>query len=175
MSARDWGRLTLGVLLIGGILVTLWVAYGARTVEPAGEDRPARPRLADADAVVRVRVGAGTRRARIACDGDRNRASGFWAADPALACEALASTRNALLSGPGCPRIGRRQVGITATGSFGARRFAHRAVRGGCPDPDGWLAVNTLASPVLEPDQELQERGSRDHRGVPEGGGSTRP
>ena len=85
--------------------------------------------------------------------------------EDALACDALASTRTALLSGPGCPRLGRRQVGIVATDSFGDRRFAHRAVRGGCPDDDGWLAVNALASPVLEPDQVLEEAG----------GGSTSP
>ena len=78
--------------------------------------------------------------------------------DPATACDALASTRGALLSGPGCPRAGRRYVGITATGSFGGRDFAHRAVRGGCPDPDGWLAVNVLGLPVLELDQELDGR-----------------
>lgn len=55
--------------------------------------------------------------------------------------------------------------GIVATGSFGDRRFVHRAVRGGCPEEDGWLAVNALASPVLEPDQTLEEAG----------GGSTSP
>ena len=38
-----------------------------------------------------------TRHASIACDGDGRRASGFWAADPATACDALASTRGALL------------------------------------------------------------------------------
>jgi hypothetical protein len=43
------------------------------------------------------------------------------ARDPATACDALPSTRGAVLSGPGCPRIGRRRVGITATGSVSGR------------------------------------------------------
>jgi len=165
MTARSWGRLALGVVLIGGILAGLWVEFGPRPVEPADDDRPARARLADADAVLRVRDGAGTRRASIACDGDLRRASGFWAVDAAQACDALAATRVALLAGPGCPRIGRRQVGIAAEGSFGDRRFTHRAVRGGCPDPEAWVAVNALALPVLGPDQELDDQG----------GGSTSP
>jgi hypothetical protein len=165
MSARTWGKLTLGVLVIGGILAGLWALYGPRSAEPAPEARPAVPRLAGAAARLSVHDGSGTRRATISCDGDRTDASGFWAGQGTLACDALASTRAALLSGPGCPRLGRRQVGIVATGSFGDRRFAHRAIRGGCPDEDGWLAVNALASPVLEPDQELEEAG----------GGSTSP
>ena len=158
MSARTWGKLTLGTLLIGGILAGLWAVYGPRDAEPLPAPPPP-PRLADADAVVLVRDGAGTWRASISCDGERTGASGFWAGETVRACDALAATRGALLSGPGCTRIGRRRVGIAATGAFGARRFAHRAVRGGCPDPDGWLAVNALAAPVLEPDQELEGRG----------------
>jgi hypothetical protein len=151
-------RYAVGVSLIAGVLGGLWVAYGPRTPDPP-EKQPAPVRLTAAAAVVRVREGSETRRASISCDGDRRRASGFWAADPMQACDALASTRGALLSGPGCARVGRGRVTIAATGSFGARRFAHRAVRGGCPDPDDWLAVNALAAPVLQPDQELEPAG----------------
>jgi hypothetical protein len=151
-------RYVVGASLIAGILGALWVAYGPRTPDPPAEQR-APVRLAAADAVVRVREGSKTRRASISCHGDRRRASGFWADDPVQACDALASTRGALLSGPGCARVGRGRVIIAATGSFGARRFAHRAVRGGCPDLDDWLAVNVLATPVLKPDQELEPAG----------------
>ena len=152
-------RYVVGVSLIAGVLGALWVAYGPRTPDPPGKQRAPVVRLAAADAVVRVREGSETRRASISCNGDRRRASGFWAEDPVQACDALASTRGALLSGPGCARVGRGRVTIAATGSFGARRFAHRAVRGGCPDPDDWLAVNALATPVLESDQELEPAG----------------
>jgi hypothetical protein len=149
----------IGVAVIAGVLGGLWVAYGPRTPEPPVEKPTPVPRLAATDAVVLVRDGSDTRRASITCNGDRRRASGFWADDPGQACDALASTRGALLSGPGCARVERGRVTITATGSFGDRRFAHRAVRGGCPDPDDWLAVNALAMPVLEPDQELEPAG----------------
>ena len=171
MSARIWWRVALGVVLIGGILVGLWVEYGRKPL-PEDEDRAAAPRLVDAAAVVKVHDGSGTRPASIACDGDDRRASGFWASDAVQACDALASTQAALVSGRGCPRIGRRHVGIVVTGSFGGRRFAHRAVRGGCPDPDDWLAVSALALPVLGPDQELDDP---DQRGTSGGGGSTSP
>jgi hypothetical protein len=157
MRGRSWARSALGWLVILGVYAVLWVEFGPRPAGPADEG-PGHLHLADATAVVTVHSSARTRRASIACDGEGRRASGFWAADPATACDALASTRGALLSGPGCPRIGRRRVGITATGSFGGRDFAHRAVRGGCPDPDGWLAVNVLGLPVLGPDQELDGR-----------------
>jgi hypothetical protein len=152
-------RYVIGVLVIAAVLGGLWAAYGPRTPEPSGEERVPAPRLAATDAVVRVREGSDARIASISCDGDRRRASGFWADAPVRACDALASTRGALLSGPGCRRIGRGRVTISATGSFGARRFAHRAVRGGCPNPDGWLAVDALATPVLDPDQELEPSG----------------
>ena len=152
-------RYVIGVLAIASVLVGLWIAYGPRMPSPPGEERAPVPQLAAADAVVRVREGSDTHRSSISCSGNRRRASGFWADDPALACDALASTRGALLSGPGCPRVGRGRVTIAATGSFDARRFAHRAVRGGCPDPDDWLEVNALATPVLEPDQELEPTG----------------
>jgi hypothetical protein len=151
-------RYAIGVSLIAGILGGLWVAYGPRSPDPP-EKQPPPARLAAADTVVRVREGSQTRRASISCHGDSRRASGFWAEDPVQACDALASTRGALLSGPGCARVARGRVAITATGSFGARRFTHRVVRGGCPDPDGWLAVNVLATPVLDPDQELEPAG----------------
>ncbi len=150
-------RYVLGGLVIVGVYAVLWVELGPRPVGPADE-RPGHLQLADATAVVTVHSSSRTRHASITCDGADRRASGFWAADPATACDALASTRGALLSGPGCPRIGRRRVGIRATGSFDGRNFAHRAVRGGCPDPDGWLAVNILGLPVLTPDQQLEGR-----------------
>jgi hypothetical protein len=156
---RSWATRVLGGLVIVGVYAVLWAEFGPRPVGPADE-RPRHPPLAHATALVTVHSSSRTRRARIACDGDDRRASGFWAAEPATACDALASTRDALLSGPGCARIARRRVGITARGSFGGRRFAHRAVRGGCPDPDGWLAVNVLGRPVLVPDQELDGRTS---------------
>ena len=140
-----------------GIYAVLWVELGPRPAGPAVE-RPGQLHLTNATALVTVHSGSRTWQAMIACDGDARRASGFWAHDPATACDALASTRGALLSRPGCPRVRRRHVGITATGSFGGRDFAHRAVRGGCPDPEGWLAVNVLGLPVLEPDQELDRR-----------------
>jgi hypothetical protein len=152
-------RHVIGVLVIAGVLAGLWAAYGPRTPEPSRDRRAPVPRLAAADAVVRVRERSDARRASISCDGDRRRASGFWADDPVGACDALASTRGALLSGPGCRRVGHERASIAATGSFGTRRFAHRAVRGGCPNPDGWLAVDALAAPVLDPDQELEPSG----------------
>jgi hypothetical protein len=157
MRGRRWVRPALGGLVIVGVYAVLWLEFGSQPAGPPKE-RPGHLQLADATAVVTVHTGSRARRASIACDGEARRASGFWAADPATACDALASTRGALLSGPGCPRIGWRRVGITATGSFGGRHFAHRAVRGGCPDPDGWLAVSVLGLPVLMPDQELDKR-----------------
>lgn len=170
MNARAWGKLTLGVVLIGGILVGLWAMYGPRTPAPPDNPRPRLPRLADARATVRVRDGSGTRRAFISCHGDRRRASGFWGAAPAEACDALASTRAALLAGSGCARLGPAPAGIAARGRFGARRFAHRAVRGGCPDPEGWLAVDALASPVFVPDRELEDPGQSGPGGTADGG-----
>ena len=157
MHGRNWAKAALGALVIAGVYAVLWLEFGPRPAPPPDEP-PGHAHLADATAVVTVHSSTRTRHASIACHGERRRASGFWAADPATACDALASTRGALLSGPGCPRIGRRRVGITATGSFGGRDFAHRAVRAGCPDPDGWLAINVLALPVLGPDQELEGR-----------------
>jgi hypothetical protein len=157
MRGRSWTRPAVGGLVIVGVYAVLWMEFGPR---PSGspDERPGHVHLVDATAVVTVLSSSRTRHASIACDGVGRRASGFWAADPATACDALASARGALLSGPGCPRIGRHRVGITATGSFGGRDFAHRAVRGGCPDPDGWLAVNVLGLPVLSPDRELDGR-----------------
>ena len=71
---------------------------------------PATCNPADATAVVTVHSSSRTRHASIACDGDGRRASGFWAADPATACDAL-RRRAARCSGPGGPRVGRRRVG----------------------------------------------------------------
>jgi hypothetical protein len=39
--------------------------------------------------------------------------------------------------------------------------YADVQQQGGCPDIDGWLAVNALAKPVLVPEQELTEREPR--------------
>jgi hypothetical protein len=153
---RAVARHVIGVLAIAGVLGALWLFYGPRTPEPSRQGRAPAVRLAAADAVVRVREGSDTRSASISCNGDHRRASGFWADDPVRACDALAATRGALLSGPGCKRDVRGRVSIAAKGSFGARGFAHRAVRGACPGVNGWLAVDALATPVIDPDQELQ-------------------
>ena len=174
MNTRAWAKLTLGVVLIGGTLVGLWARYGPRADAPPDTPRAPLPRLDDARAIVRVHDHSDTRRAVISCHGDRTRASGFWGASPGEACDALASTRTALLAGPGCPRLEPGQVGIAARGRFGARRFAHRAVRGGCPDPEAWLAVDALASPVVGPDRELEPAGQAGSGGIA-GGGSTSP
>lgn len=160
LRPQTWGKLTAGVLVIGGILVGLWAAFRP-TVETAVEVRPPPrpPLLQDTHADVRIfRVRAGrAERARIRCDGPRRSASGFWADEPAEACDALASTRGALLAGPGCRRTARTRTRLHVTGSFGEQRFDHRAQQGGCPDPDMWLAVNALATPVLVPQRKATD------------------
>jgi len=160
LRPSTWGKLCLGVLVIGGTMVGLWAAFRPSvdpTVPPA--PRPHAPALRDAQAVVVVRRSgaAGERRAVIACDGARHRAAGFWARDPRGACDALASTRGALLAGPGCARPG-RFTSIRVAGAFAGRRFVHRAARAPCPDLQGWLAVNALAMPVLPPDSAATDR-----------------
>jgi hypothetical protein len=97
------------------------------------------------------------RRATISCDGARRTASGFWRRDPAEACDALASTRGALLSGAGCRRLSPDRARMHVTGAFGERRFDLRQQDGGCPSPDGWLAVNALAAPVLVPKRKATD------------------
>ena len=148
----------LGTLVIAGVLGGLWAAYRPIVPSVVETDPPPRaPVLHDAHARVLLRVPdrAGPLRASVVCDGDRRRADGFWRADPREACEALRSTRGALLAGPGCRRLDTRRVRLVVTGRFGARRFAHRAQRGGCPDDKAWLAVNVFVAPVLRPDQRL--------------------
>jgi hypothetical protein len=153
LSPRTWGKLTLGALIIGGVLVTLWATNRPTVDSTAARPTPTAtpPLLRAARAAIVVRDGA-VRRATISCDGADRTASGFWAGAERQACEALASTRAALLSGPGC-RTG-TGTRLRVTGRFGDRRFDHRTRRSAC---DGWLSVNVLAGPVLKPDQELEQ------------------
>jgi hypothetical protein len=160
LRPRTWGKLTAGVLVIGFTLVGLWAAFRP-SVDPAVEPRP-RPRppaLTATRAVVLLRTpGSATmRRATISCDGLRRAASGFWRRDPAEACDALASTRGALLAGLGCRRLSPDRARMHVTGAFGSRRFDLRQQDGGCPDPDGWLSVNALAAPVLVPQRKAAD------------------
>jgi hypothetical protein len=157
--ANPYVRAAIGVVLIGGILVALWAMYGPRGAASEPSPTPAPPQLHGARAAVVLREPGGGRaqRAEIACDGDRRTATGFWARDAAGACDALAATRAALLAGPGCRRLDPGRTRLYVTGAFGSRRFDHRAQHGGCPDPDGWLAVNVLAAPVLPPERELDK------------------
>jgi hypothetical protein len=153
-SARTWVKLTAGVLLIGTVFVVLWAENRPNVRPIALTPTPTPEPLRDARAVIEL-TGRRPGRARIACDGARQTATGFWAGDPRRACEALASTRGPLLAGPGCPRT--HGTALRARGVFGAERFDHRAQLGGCPDPDGWLAVAVLVSPRVDPDQEAEE------------------
>jgi hypothetical protein len=160
IKPRTWAKLTIGVLTIGGIVAVLWALYDPEPLKPvAPEPTPAPARLHAARATVVV-SGAAAGRASIRCDGERRSASGFWAGDAVRACDALAATRGALLSGPGCRRRDPGRVQVRIVGSVEGRRFDHAQQRGGCPDPDGWLAVDVLASPVLAPDSEADEGGS---------------
>jgi hypothetical protein len=160
MRPRTWGKLTAGVLIIGGTLVGLWAAFRP-AVDPVVPVRPpARPPLLAATrAVVLLQPASSSRseRATISCNGLRRTASGFWRRNPAEACDALASTRTALLRGPGCRRLSPNRVRLRITGAFGSRRFDHRQQDGGCPEPDGWLAVNALAAPVLVPERKATD------------------
>jgi hypothetical protein len=153
LSARTWGKVTLGVLIIGGVLVTLWAinrpTVGSSTSAPT--PTATAPPLEGARAAIVVRDGS-VERATITCDGTRRAATGFWAGARREACDALASSRAALLADPGCPTG--TGVRMRVTGRFGDRRFDHRTRRAACA---GWLAVNVLASPVVKPDQELDE------------------
>jgi hypothetical protein len=161
MRLRTRVKVAIGVVTIGGILGGLWAAYQPTLPwETAAADLPPPPpRLHDAHATVLVRLAQSDRvlRATIACDGDRRSASGFWADDPGGACDALASTQHGLLSGPGCRRTLRGRDRLHAVGAFGQRRFDHRAQQAGCPDPEAWIAVNALASPVRPTEKELTE------------------
>jgi hypothetical protein len=163
MRPRTWGKLTAGVLVIGFTLVGLWAAFRP-SVDPAvpPKPRPRPPALTATRAVVLLQpAGSGTgHRATISCDGARRVASGFWRRDPAEACDALASTRGALLAGAGCRRLSSRRARLHVTGRFGSRAFDLRQQDGGCPDPDGWLAVNALAAPILVPQRKAADAGS---------------
>jgi hypothetical protein len=146
----------IGVLLIGGVLGVLWAEFGPRDPEPEAR---AVPELEGARATVELRdlpLPGQEAAATIECDGDDRTATGYWADDPLGACEALASTRGALTSGPGCAKLSPDRARMTVTGAFEGREFSHRAQRGGCPDPDGWLAVNALAGGLVPPDRELE-------------------
>ncbi len=159
MSPRTWGKVTFGLLVIGGTLGGLWAAFRPSLpgVETEASRPAAVPALRDARAAVVLSAAGSPRtwRAVIACDGRRRSATGFWARRPAAACDALAATRGALLAGAGCRRTPPGRWRLHVTGSFGGRRVDHRAQHGGCPDADGWLAVNALVLPVLPPEQEL--------------------
>jgi hypothetical protein len=155
------GRICLGVLVIGGTLLGLWAAFRPAvdpTVHVVPPPRP--PALRDARAVVVLRRSGEARRHRaaIVCRGARRHAAGFWAPDPRGACDALASTRGALLAGPGCAHPRRGSTWMLVTGSFAERRFVHRAVRAGCPDLQPWLAVEALALPALHVDRAVTDR-----------------
>jgi hypothetical protein len=159
MGRRSWVRVATGVLVIGGVIGGLWLHYRPQVRPVGGAPEPPVPRLQDARAQLEV-SGPGhrgsQRRAGIACDGDRRSASGFWAGKPGLACDALASTRAALLSSPGCTTTESDRLRLVVRGRFGDRRFRHRSQRGGCESPDEWLAVNALVIPVEIPERELE-------------------
>jgi hypothetical protein len=145
-------RTAVGVVVIGGILGGLWLTYRpeVRTAEPGAAAEPAAPLLHKTRARLVVHgAGSGVRRATIACDGRNRSATGFWARDPVQACDALAAARGPLLTGIGCRSTDPRRVRLEATGVLEGRRFMHRQQRGGCPDPEGWLAVNALAGPAV--------------------------
>lgn len=150
----------VGVVVIGAILGGMWAAYKpAVLVVPPTRLTPTRPppRLDDAHAAVVLRRAGAVRHATIGCDGDRRTATGFWVRDPVGACSALASTRGALLAGPGCGRIPPRATSLRITGAFGRRTFAHQAPLGGCPDDAQWLAVSVFAEPVLGPQRKAED------------------
>jgi hypothetical protein len=157
-----WGKLTLGVLVIGGTMVALWGAFRP-AVDPVVEvtPPPRTPPLRDARAVVRLGHAGSARqvRATITCDGAHRAASGFWARRPAVACHALAATRAALLAGARCPRPRAGRTTLRVTGRFGARRFDHRVERLGCPSVQAWLAVNALVAPVIVPERAATDAG----------------
>ena len=167
LRPATWARACIGVLVIGGTLVGLWAAFRP-TVDPRVPvvPPPRTPALRDARAVVVLtrsaevaRRGEGRRhRASIVCRGARRHAGGFWAHDPRGACDALASTRGALLAGPGCAHPRRGSTWMLAVGSFAGRRFVHRAARAGCPGLGPWLAVEALAMPLLHPDRAATDR-----------------
>jgi hypothetical protein len=161
LRARTWGKIAFGVLVIGGTMATLWAIYRP-DVAPVVETRkpPAVPVLYRTSATVTLLPpgSAPSRRATIRCDGRTRSATGFWAKTPAEACDALASTRPALLASAGCASTRTDRLRMHVTGAFGPRRVDHVAQQGGCPDPREWLSVNALASAVRPPEQQLDGR-----------------
>jgi hypothetical protein len=148
----------LGALIIVVVLGGLWWVY--RPIFPSTVETKPPPRvplLRDAHATVDLRAPqrGGALRASITCRGRARRATGFWRANALEACDALASTRGALLAGPGCARLSPGRIHLLVTGRFGRRRFTHRSQRGGCTSDAQWLAVNALVAPVVRPDQKL--------------------
>jgi hypothetical protein len=152
-----WVKALIGALLIGGVCAGVWAVSPLHPVAPP-EPTPVAPKLDDAHAVVVLRRAGAVQRATITCDGDRRTATGFWAGDAPGACSALASTRGALLAGPGC-RVAPKQMSLHVTGAFGDRRFDHRVPFGGCDDDADWLGVNVFASPVLGPQRAVEDAG----------------
>lgn len=160
LRPRTWGKLTVGVLVIGGVLAGLWAAFQpAISPTVAVKPPPKPPALHDTRAVVVLQLAKSARsdRATIACNGRRQAATGFWQRSAHEACDALASTRRALLSGPRCSRTSQDRTRLHVKGAFGARSFDVLQQDGGCPEPDGWLGVNALASPVLVPSRKAAD------------------
>jgi hypothetical protein len=160
VRTSPWVRAAVGALVIGGIFVWLWLEFGPRPVGDADEEPPL-PAITDSRAVLRVEhpnLGR-TASATITCDGPSHAATGFWAHDPREACDALASTGGALVAGPGCRTTDGDELRLDVHGAFEGRRFTHRQQRGGCPDPDDWLAVNALVKPVTVPERKATEPG----------------
>jgi hypothetical protein len=151
MSPRTWGKVTFGLLVIGGTLGGLWAAF--RPSLPGVETEASRPAgvpaLRDARAAVVLSAARSPRtwRAVIACDGRRRSATGFWARRPAAACDALAATRGALPRGGRLPAhaagpLATSRDGLVRRTSRGPSRAARRM-----PGP-GRLAGRQRARPA---------------------------
>jgi hypothetical protein len=161
MQLLTWARAGVGLLIIGGVVLTLWLIYQPMVndvVTPPPPPEPPPLHQARADVVLSRPGRSARRRATIACDGERWAASGFWSGRSREACDALASTRGALLSGRGCARMAAARTRLRVVGAFGPRHFEYRAQEGGCPDPDQWLAVDALARPILVPQQKIRPK-----------------
>jgi hypothetical protein len=158
-SPAPAAKIAVAAVLIGGTFGVLWAVYRPSVPAPTPAPRtPPPPVLHRTHADLRVHG----RTATIECDGSRRRATGFWAADATEACDALASTRAALLAGHSCRRLRAGRLRLVASGAFGRRAFHVVQQRGGCPDPDDWLAVNALVRPLVAPDQKLSPARSSD-------------
>jgi hypothetical protein len=157
LRPSTWGKLAAGTLIIGGTLVGLWAAFRPSVdpvVKPQPPPRPPALTATRATLLLHTAGSSAAHRATISCDGARRAATGFWRGQPAEACDALASTKGALLAGAGCRQLSPRRTRLQVAGAFGSRRFDLRQQNGGCPDPDGWLAVDALAAPVLVPQRK---------------------